>query len=112
MKDCIFCKIVKGKIKSEIVFEDKEVLAFKDIKPVAKVHVLIIPKKHLLSINHLKKEDLKILPKMISAAQKIAKKFGIDKTGFRLIFNAGKDSGLTIEHLHLHLIGGEKLPWA
>jgi histidine triad (HIT) family protein len=112
MKDCIFCQIAKGKIKSEIVFETKDVLAFKDIKPVAKVHVLIIPKKHLLPINLLEKKDLKILPKMFSVAKEVAEKFGIDKTGFRLIFNVGKDAGLTIEHLHLHLIGGEKLPWA
>ena len=87
-------------------------MAFKDIEPKAKVHVLIIPKKHLLAINFLTEKELKIIPKMISAAQKVAKKFGIDKTGFRLIFNVGKDAGLTIEHLHLHLMGGEKLPWA
>lgn len=112
MKDCLFCKIAKGKIKSEILYQDKDVLAFKDIKPVARVHVLIIPKKHYLPINLLKKDEIKIVSKLISTAQMLAKKLKIDKTGYRLIFNIGRDAGLTIEHLHLHLIGGEKLAWA
>jgi histidine triad (HIT) family protein len=112
MRDCPFCKIVKGEIESEILYQDKEVLAFRDIKPVAKVHLLIIPKKHYLPINCLKKDEIKIVSKLISVAQELAKKMKIDKTGYRLIFNIGKDAGLTIEHLHLHLIGGEKLSWA
>lgn len=112
MRECIFCKIVKGEIKSEILYRGRDVLAFKDIKPVAKIHLLIIPKKHYLPINLLKKNEIKIVSKLISVAQKLAKKLKIDKTGYRLIFNIGKDAGLTIEHLHLHLIGGQKLPWA
>ena len=112
MRECIFCKIVKGEIKSEILYRGRDVLAFKDIKPVAKIHLLIIPKKHYLPINLLKKNEIKIVSKLISVAQKLAKKLKIDKTGYRLIFNTGKDAGLTIEHLHLHLIGGQKLPWA
>lgn len=112
MKDCVFCKIVKKEIPAEIVFEDNDVLAFKDIEPKARIHILIIPKKHLLPINFLTEEDFKIIPKMFLASQKIAEKFGIERSGFRLIFNVGKDAGLTIEHLHLHLMGGEKLPWA
>lgn len=112
MKDCIFCKIVKRKIPAKIVYEDKKVLAFKDIEPKAKIHLLIIPKKHFLAINLLKKKEIEIISELISVSQKLAKKFKIDKAGFRLIFNIGKDAGLTIEHLHLHLLGGEKLLWA
>jgi histidine triad (HIT) family protein len=94
------------------LYQDKEVLAFKDIQPVAKVHLLIISKKHCLPINLLKEKEIKIVSKLISVAKELAKKMKIDKTGYRLIFNVGKDAGMTIEHLHLHLIGGEKLPWA
>jgi histidine triad (HIT) family protein len=108
---CIFCKIAKKEIPTKIIYEDKDIIAFEDIKPVVPVHILIIPKKHLISAD-LKEKDGKIVGKILIAAKTIAKKRKIDKTGYRLVLNVGKDAGQTIEHLHIHLLGGKKLPWA
>lgn len=110
--ECIFCKIAKKEIPSEIVYEDEKILAFKDIKPITPIHILIIPKKHILSVNHLEKRDRELIGELFLVAQKLARESKIDKTGYRLIFNVGKDSGQTVDHLHLHLLGGKKLPWA
>ncbi len=97
---------------SEIVYEDNAVLAFKDIKPVAPVHLLVIPKKHIPSVNHLTSEDKDLVGELFLVAQKVAREQGVAETGYRLVFNIGKDAGQTVDHLHLHLIGGEKLSWA
>ena len=112
MSECIFCKIVNKEIAAEIVYEDDKVIAFKDTKPVAPVHLLIIPKKHIPSVNHLSLGDRELIGELFLVAQKMARAKGVAKTGYRLIFNIGKDAGQTIDHLHLHLIGGERLPWA
>ena len=112
MKDCIFCKIANKEIPSEVVYEDDKVLAFTDVKPVAPVHLLIIPKRHIPSVDHLGKEDRELMGELFLVAQKLARKYEIDKTGYRLIFNVGKDAGQTVDHLHLHLMGGRKLIWA
>lgn len=112
MKKCIFCKIVKKEIPSEIVYEDEKILAFKDIEPKAPIHLLIIPKIHIPSVDHLGKGDRELIGELFLVAQGLAKEFKIDKTGYRLIFNVGRDAGQTIKHLHLHLLGGKKLPWA
>ena len=109
---CLFCKIVNKEIPTEIVYEDDKVLAFKDIEPKAPVHFLIIPKKHILAVDHLELQDKELIGELFFVAQKIAKEQGISQTGYRLIFNVGKDAGQTIDHLHLHLMGGKKLPWA
>ena len=109
---CIFCKIVKKEIPSEICYQDEKILAFKDIAPKAPVHLLIIPKKHILSVDHLGKRDRELIGELFLVAKKLARKFKVDKTGYRLIFNVGKDAGQTIDHLHLHLLGGKKLPFA
>jgi len=109
---CIFCKIVNKEIAADIVYEDDKVIAFKDTKPVAPVHLLIIPKKHIPSVNHLSLGDRELIGELFVVAQKMARVKGVAKTGYRLIFNIGKDAGQTIDHLHLHLIGGERLPWA
>lgn len=109
---CIFCKIIKKEIPSEIVYEDDEVVAFEDIEPVAPVHLLIIPKKHIISVNHLDPEDCGLIGKLFLTSKKMAQKKGIAESGYRLVFNIGRDSGQTVDHLHLHLIGGKKLPWA
>lgn len=106
---CLFCQTVKGKIPSKKVYETSDVVAFWDIKPVAPVHILIIPKAHIPSIAHLKEKDVGLVSKMILAAKKIATDEGISKSGYRLIFNSGPDSGQIIDHLHLHLIGGRHL---
>ena len=109
MEDCVFCKIIKGEIPSYKVYEDEEILAFKDIHPVAPVHILIIPKKHIPTANDLKEEDTVTIGKMITTViPKIAKEFSLDK-GYRIINNCGEDGGQEVQHLHFHLLGGRKL---
>jgi histidine triad (HIT) family protein len=110
--DCIFCKIVNKEIPADILHEDEEVVAFKDIEPKAPVHILVIPKKHISSINNLKEEDKELIGKLVLSARNIAKENGIFETGYRLILNTGKNAGQTVDHIHLHLIGGTKLPFA
>ncbi len=109
MNDCLFCKIIKGEIPSNIVYEDEEVLAFRDINPVAPVHVLVIPKKHISSLVDLKQEDEAVVGRIYSVINKIAKQEGIDEKGFRVVVNCGEDGGQEVKHLHFHLIGGKKL---
>ncbi len=110
--DCVFCKIINKELTAEIIFESEKLLAFQDINPVAPVHLLIVPKKHISSINHLKAEDKELIGEMFLMAQEIAQEKKVVQTGYRLIFNVGKDAGQTVDHLHLHLIGGKKLPFA
>lgn len=112
MKDCIFCKIVDKELPSRIIYEDNKFIAFKDVNPKAPVHLLIIPKKHIPSVNRIESQDADLVGKLILVAQKIAKKEGVSESGYRLIFNIGKNAGQTVDHLHLHLLGGKKLPWA
>ncbi|MFH1894339.1 MAG: histidine triad nucleotide-binding protein [Patescibacteria group bacterium] len=109
---CIFCKIAKKEIPAKIVYEDNDVLAFDDIKPKAKVHVIIIPKKHISSVVDLKPKDNELVGEIFLVAQKIAEEKVIIDSGFRVLVNYGKDAGQTIDHLHFHLLGGEKLPFA
>ncbi|MDP4145669.1 MAG: histidine triad nucleotide-binding protein [Bacillota bacterium] len=110
MENCIFCKIVNGEIPSDRVYEDEYVISIKDIKPEAPIHVLIMPKKHINSINDVKEEDLQIISHIFKVAQKIAKQLGVAESGYRIITNCGKDGGQTVEHLHFHLLGGKSLP--
>lgn len=109
MNDCLFCKIVKKEIPSTTVYEDEEIIAFRDINPVAPVHVLVIPKKHISSLVDLKPEDEAIIGRIYSVINKIAKQEGIDEKGFRVVVNCGEDGGQEVKHLHFHLIGGKKL---
>lgn len=110
--DCLFCKIANKEIPSEIIQEDDKFITFKDIKPVAPLHLLIVPKQHIDSVNNLELEDKELIGELFILAKKIAKDQGVADTGYRLTFNVGKDAGQTVDHLHLHLIGGEKLPFA
>lgn len=110
--DCLFCKIVNKEIPAKITYEDNNFIVFKDIKPKAALHLLIVPKIHIPSVNHLELKDKTLIGELFLVAQKIAREKGLDKTGYRLIFNVGKDAGQTIDHLHLHLMGGGKLPWS
>jgi len=112
MMNCRFCKIANKETLAEIVYEDDKFIAFKDIHPKAPLHLLIIPKKHIPSVDHLESKDQRLMGELFLVAQKIARAEGVDKTGYRLIFNIGKDAGQTVDHLHLHLLGGKKLPWA
>ena len=109
MSDCIFCKIINKEIPSTIVYEDEKIIAFKDINPVAPVHVLVIPKKHITSLIELEDEDKNIIGDIYLVINKIAKEQGIAEKGFRVIVNCGEDGGQEVKHLHFHLIGGEKL---
>ena len=109
MENCLFCKIAKGEIPSQKVYEDDAVLAFRDISPAAPEHVLIIPKKHYGNILQL--DANASLGHMLEVARQVAQTLGIDKTGFRIVINTGKDGGQTVEHLHLHLLGARELGW-
>lgn len=109
MNDCIFCKIIDKKIDAQVVFENKEIIAFKDIHPLAPVHILIIPKKHIASINEVENEDAKLLGEMIITARDIAKQLEISEGGYKLLFRTGKNGGQEVDHIHLHLIGGAAL---
>ncbi len=97
---------------ADIIYEDNKFLAFRDVKPVAPIHLLIIPKKHIPTVDHLEEEDKELIGELFLVAQKIARKEGVSEKGYRLIINIGENAGQTVEHLHLHLIGGKKLPWA
>ena len=107
--DCLFCKIVNGEIPSTKVYEEETVYAFKDINPVAPVHVLIIPKQHLSSINDVNAENSAVIAHIYEVAAKLAKEFGISENGYRMVSNCGADAGQTVFHLHFHLLGGKKL---
>ena len=110
--DCIFCQIVAGKIPSDIVYQDEEVAAFRDINPQAPVHLLIIPKKHIPSLAHLSETELPLVGHMVNTANELAKMEGISEKGYRLTINCGKEGGQLVPHLHMHLLGGRKLSGA
>lgn len=109
MEDCIFCKIIKKEIPSTIVYEDEDILAFRDIHPVAPVHILVIPKKHISSIMEIELEDQNVIGKIYTIIKQIAKQEEIAEKGFRVIVNCGENGGQEVPHLHFHLIGGKKL---
>lgn len=105
MRNCIFCKIIKRELPADIVYKDKDFVVFKDIHPKAKVHLLIVPKKHIQSVNHLKKEDKGLMGKLLILVQKIAKEKRLK--GYKLTINVGREAGQLIDHLHLHLLSGK-----
>ena len=108
-EDCIFCKIIAKEIPGELLYQDDLVTAFRDIQPAAPVHILIVPNKHISSMNEAMPEDAALLGHLQLVAQKLAAEEGIDKKGYRLIINTGDDGGQVVYHLHLHLMGGKKL---
>ena len=109
MEDCLFCKIIKGEIPSSKVYEDDEILAFNDINPAAKIHILVIPKKHIISLAHMEKEDEVIVAKIYGVINKIAEEKGFKDDGYRVIVNCGKNAGQEVMHLHFHILDGEKM---
>ena len=109
MEDCIFCKIIKGEVPSTKVYEDEEILAFKDINPAAPIHILVIPKKHIKSLVELEKEDEILIGKIYTVINKVAEEQGVKENGYRVIVNCGKDGGQEVEHLHFHLLAGKPL---
>ncbi len=112
MLDCIFCKIVNKEIEKDFLYENEKIVAFEDITPKAPVHLLIVPKKHILSVDKIKEEDKELIGEMVLVAQKLAREKELVEGGYRLILNTGRDAGQTVDHLHIHLLGGAKLPFA
>ena len=109
MEEDIFCRIIKGEIPAKKVYEDDLVLAFHDIHPITPVHVLIIPKKHIASINELEAEDAATMGAMMLAAKKIARDLGVAEKGYKLLIRTGRDGGQDVPHIHMHLLGGARL---
>jgi histidine triad (HIT) family protein len=109
--DCIFCKIAAKQIPAKLVHEDAEVVAFRDINPVAPTHILIIPREHIETVNDLTPEHAAIVGKLHLVAKQLAVKEGISERGYRLVLNCGPEAGQAVFHLHLHLLGGRKLTW-
>ncbi len=109
MSDCLFCKIIAGDIPSSKVYEDDQIFVFKDIAPKAKVHLLIVPKTHLVSLEDLSSEHDTLISHMMLKLPVLAREQGLD-TGFRTIINTGEGGGQEVAHLHIHLLGGDKLP--
>lgn len=107
--DCIFCKIINKEIPSKIVYEDEEILAFEDIAPQAPVHIVVIPKKHIEKITEITEEDEKVIGKIYTVINKIAKEKNIADDGFRVIINCGENGRQEVKHIHFHLLGGKKL---
>lgn len=108
-EETIFTKIINKEIPSEIVFQDEQVTAFKDISPRAPVHILIIPNKLIPTVNHVTEEDEQQLGHLFTVARKLAKEFGINESGYRLVVNCNQDAGQEVFHLHMHLLGGKKM---
>lgn len=109
MSDCLFCKLAAREISTDFVYEDADIVAFDDIHPKAPVHVLIIPKKHITTVNDATNEDAVLLGRLILAAKEVAKKTGIVQDGYRLIVNYGVNGGQMVNHLHMHMLGGKKI---
>ena len=112
MSDCIFCRIAAKEIPSNTVYEDEQVIAFRDLEPQAPEHVLIIPKKHVGSLLGLGQEDRELAAHiMVDVIPAVARKLGVDEKGFRIVVNTGKDGNQTVPHLHVHLLGGRLMQW-
>lgn len=109
MEDCIFCKIIRKEIPADIVYEDDEILSFKDINPAAPIHILVIPKKHIKSLAQLQEQDEALIGKIYTVINKVAQEQGVKEKGYRVIVNCGEDGGQEVGHLHFHLLAGKKL---
>jgi histidine triad (HIT) family protein len=110
--DCIFCRIAEGKLPADFVFKDEDVIAINDVHPVAPTHILIIPKKHIPSLMDLNDAgDSALVSKMVSTAVEVAKKVLLSKRGFRLVWNCRAEGGQTVDHIHLHVLGGRQMKW-
>lgn len=111
MDKCLFCGIVEGQVPSKIVYRDQDVIAFADINPQSPAHVLLVPRRHIASLNDLTPEDGPILVSLFAAATKIAQDLGLAERGYRLVTNVGPDAGQAVFHVHFHLMGGRKFGW-
>lgn len=111
MSDCLFCKIQQGEISADIVFESDDVLAFRDVNPQAPVHILIIPRKHIATVNDLKQNHEQIMGRLFSVAKIIATQEGVDEEGYRMVVNCNEKAGQTVFHIHMHLLAGRAMSW-
>lgn len=111
MSDCLFCKMVAGEIQPDVVYEDDQVLAFRDIGPQAPTHVLVIPKKHISTSNDIQPEDAQLIGALYLAAKKVAEAEGIAEEGYRTVMNCNAGAGQAVFHIHLHLLGGRPMRW-
>jgi histidine triad (HIT) family protein len=111
MSDCLFCRIIAGQIPGNIVFQDDQLIAFKDINPQAPLHVLIVPRRHIASLNELTPADDALVGSMFRAAAALAKENGYAERGYRTVFNTNREAGQTVFHIHLHVLGGRALAW-
>ena len=111
MPDCLFCRIAAGEISAEVIYEDEEVVAFRDVQPQAPVHVLVIPRKHLASMADAGPEDIALLGTVARTAAQIAETEGVVNTGYRCVINSGEDAGQCVHHLHMHVLGGRQMGW-
>ncbi len=110
-ENCLFCKMVSGAIKADVVYQDDDVLAFRDINPQAPTHILVIPKQHVTTLNDLRDENVKLAGALLMGAQRIAKDLGIAQTGYRTVINTNHEGGQVVFHVHLHLLGGRQMRW-
>ncbi len=108
---CLFCNVVEKKMNSDIVYEDDHAIAFRDIRPVAPTHVLVVPRKHVAATRDLKAEDAELIGNVILAARNVAAKLGLEEGGYRLVINDGDDAGQSVHHIHVHVLGGRTLSW-
>ena len=111
MTDCLFCKIATGEMRTDLVYEDDELVAFRDINPQAPTHVLVIPRRHIATLNDLDQEDGGIAGKLVLAAKSIAEQEGIAEDGYRAVINCNAGGGQAVYHIHLHLLGGRQMTW-
>lgn len=111
MAECLFCRIIRGEIPSKKVYEDEDAFAFRDIDPQAPTHILILPKRHIATLNDLTPEDAELVGKLFLVAKKLAKDEGVAEAGYRAVFNCNADAGQAVFHLHLHLLGGRPMGW-
>ena len=109
--DCLFCKIVSGEIRGSIVYEDERLVAFNDINPHAPMHVLIVPRKHIATLNDLGEDDLDLVGAMVRRAAALAKDRGFSERGYRTLFNCNREAGQTVWHIHLHVLAGRPMTW-
>ena len=111
MIDCLLCKIREGEIPADIIYQDDDVMAFNDVNPQAPTHLLIIPKKHISTVNDVKQDDELMMGKLFSAAKKIAAEKGVSDDGYRLVVNTNPQAGQTVFHIHMHLLAGRNMTW-
>ena len=111
MSDCLFCKMVSGEIKTDVVYEDEHVFAFRDINPQGPVHVLVIPKEHIATLNELEEEHAELMGRMFLTAKKIAEMENMAENGYRTVINCNRHGGQEVYHIHLHVIGGRQMTW-